>query len=347
MTVSGLPGPGALAPPLSPEAVQRRMSTDICWTDAADPTAVDATGVALTLRGVAEDHTAGGTLAAAWVHAELAPDRTALALSLDALPVPGLLGTVVGPGFRGRAMAEVRPAPGTTRWALLDELPVAALISSYAVQRTLEGTRGGGLGLRVHVSPARLLDRMLDLCAGWADGGGTVTAVRAGDSLPTQACPPAPAVPGEPGEPQPGLPPGAMRRRRVLTVAPQRRGVEVTLSFRDSFAEPEGGEVVLHEYAVTAQLDAQLRVQRIVAQPRVLPFGECRLAAASADRLLGLRPHEVDVALRHDRIGAAGCTHLTDCLRGLGSVPHLLSLSAAGPLGSLASDGGAGSPCPR
>ena len=336
MTASDLPGPGVLAPPLRPGAVQRRMSTEIRWTDAANPTAVDATGVALVLRGLAEDHMTGSTLAAARVHAELAPDRTALALSMDDVPQPGLVGEVVGPGFRARAMDEVRPTPGTTRWALLDELPVAALIASYAVQRTLEGSRAGGLGLRVRVSPAQLLDRMLDLCAGWADGGGTVTAVRAGDSLPTQACPPAPAVPGEP---QPELPPRAMRRRRVLTVVPERDRVEVTLSFRDSFAEPEGREVVLHEYAVTAVLDEQLRVRRLVAQPRVLPFGECRLAAASADRLLGLRPHEVDVALRHDRVGAAGCTHLTDCLRGLGSVPHLLSLAAAGPAQDCASDG--------
>ncbi|MDX6232729.1 MAG: hypothetical protein QOH68_1725, partial [Nocardioidaceae bacterium] len=70
-------------------------------------------------------------------------------------------------------------------------------------------------------------------------------------------------------------------------------------------------------------LTADMVVESIVAEPRVLPYTECTLAAPSPQRLVGRRVEEVrGLAPTGD---TTACTHLNDLLRTLAAVPALLA----------------------
>jgi hypothetical protein len=121
-----------------------------------------------------------------------------------------------------------------------------------------------------------------------------------------------------------------MRRRRRIDVGgllPRQNGndlVEVDAMFRDSYGEPDGTEVVLHEYGLQATLDPDgLVVRSIEAVPAVLPFGECPLAAANVEDLVGRAIGDFRTAVREQLTGIRSCTHLNDMLRVLADVPYL------------------------
>ncbi|SHN17833.1 DUF2889 domain-containing protein [Cryptosporangium aurantiacum] len=96
--------------------------------------------------------------------------------------------------------------------------------------------------------------------------------------------------------------------------------------FRDTYADPDGLETVLHEYELSATLDAAtLTVQQIEAVPRVLPAPECPWAAASASRLVGVPVIELRQRVGRELRGTATCTHLNDLLRSLAGIPALLA----------------------
>ena len=61
------------------------------------------------------------------------------------------------------------------------------------------------------------------------------------------------------------------------------------------------------------------------AVPRVLPFVECPVAAASADRLVGQSIEATRDYVRRELRGTSTCTHLNDLLRSLGDVGTLAS----------------------
>jgi hypothetical protein len=129
-----------------------------------------------------------------------------------------------------------------------------------------------------------------------------------------------------------GRPPGTVSRvRRIDVTNPSIPTVDAM--FRDTTVEhaaPTNSgpaivpETTVHEYRVHAELDAdRLRVARCRAEPVVLPAPECPAAAASANRLDGVRL--VDIADRvADLCGTSTCTHLTDALWQLNDLPTLL-----------------------
>lgn len=349
MTHVRLPGPARSTPPLRPDAVRRTVVLDMAWQHASDATRSTADGVALHLSGTVSDRGPGSGRSAS-CRAGLAPDNRLL--HLESTPADArlqvLLGLPVVAGFRARAQATLPEQAHTPLRALLDELPAAALVARYAVQRTaalLEAQQdpsGLAMGARSQPRPevaAVILERMTDLCSGWREGGIAVTSMRRSAVLPLQDCPPAPDLDG--ADPEGWqcvgpVPPTAMRRRQRLDVTPDGSGgASVEGMFRDSYGDPDGGEVVLHEYALSAVLDDRGHLHDVVAEPRVLPFEECPLAAASAAALAGRPAEQAGGGLRQQVLGNTGCTHLTDMLRGLAATPALLSGEAAG------------SPCPR
>lgn len=86
-----------------------------------------------------------------------------------------------------------------------------------------------------------------------------------------------------------------------------------------------GIETVIHEYTLDALISrAELRVLAIEATPRVLPWVECPVAAASAQALVGQTVHDLRTWVRSQLTGVATCTHLNDLLRSLADVDHLL-----------------------
>jgi hypothetical protein len=248
---------------------------------------------------------------------ELVPDRPSAA---------ALIGSVVGSGFRARVNAEVPGEDGSPLGLLLDDLPGATLISGYVHVRS-EAHAGLPPGSTV---PAAALDRMTDVCSGWRSGGRAMSSVARGDGIPMQDCPPAPdlaagdASSDVPGWHQMGpLAPGSMRRRRRIDVG-GRDPVEVDGMFRDSYGEPDGTEVVLHEYEVRATLSADgLGVRSIEALPAVLPFGECPLAADYVADLVGQPIGDFRTRVREQLRDTRSCTHLNDMLRVLADVAYL------------------------
>jgi hypothetical protein len=229
----------------------------------------------LTLRAGARDllTSPGGAsdvVAAARLEAELGPGRVLQALHTEpALPaLQELIGVPVARGFRKAIAAAVADelAAQTPIALLVDDLPVAVLISGYADSYVWEH-------MPVDVSSARA-----DICAGWVDDGTMLTLTRDTGYLPQPVGPEAPSLLRD-DDPLAwhevgALPDGAMRRRRLIDV--RRRGdrFDVHAMFRDTY-ERDGVERILHEYALVAETAGGV-FAACDAQPRVLPWPECR-----------------------------------------------------------------------
>jgi hypothetical protein len=230
----------------------------------------------------------------------------------------------------------------TLLYRLLEELPVAVLISGYAalyedrsLSQAVAGDRSGGT--HAEGRGDRVLPRMpTDVCAGWVAEGVMMRGIERHGEVPIPVGPAAPALDPDDAEawhPMAALAPGGMRRRRLVDVRsdPSGGGVAVHAMFRDSHVGPDGVETVLHQYDVDALVDpVGATFRRCRATPRALPWPECPGAAASAERLVGRRVDEVPGLVRHDLRGTSTCTHLNDLLRSLGDVGVLMAALAAG-----------------
>ena len=230
-----------------------------------------------------------------------------------------LVGRVVGPGFRA-ALAEAMDGSISVEhpaYLLMDELPVAALISGYiGLYLNTLGNSGNGSGMKA------------DICAGWIESGTMIQSVKKVGKIPTPMGPPAPEL-STVNDPDawhsmPELQSGAMRRRRLLDIS----GSHVFAMFRDTFIAPDTGvETVLHEYSINADYDFTAKqFTSCVATPHVLPWPECPNAAASAQRIVGKSAEEVRDFVRREFNGISTCTHLNDLLRSLGDVATLGAL---------------------
>jgi hypothetical protein len=235
-----------------------------------------------------------------------------------------LVGLAVSGGFRDavRRAFPTHVEAGSTLALLLDDLPVAALISGYAL-------------LYQGAIPADSAAQSMksDICSGWRAEGTMMTSVRAGEGVPVTLGPTAPSITEESVTDPLGwhaigdLPVGAMRRRRLVDVTVLDDAWEVTALFRDTHVGPDGAETVLHEYSLAAAVDADATTfSSCSAVPRVLPWVECPVAAASADRLVGRRVDDVRDFVRSSLRGRSTCTHLNDLLRSLGDVTVLAHL---------------------
>ncbi|MGD9704573.1 MAG: DUF2889 domain-containing protein [Acidimicrobiia bacterium] len=245
-----------------------------------------------------------------------------LDISPSSHPVEPLLGRLVGSGFRD-AVHEAFPddvAAGTALALLLDDLPVATLISGYA-RLYLGEIPADSMGPNMKA----------DICSGWRSSGTMMLSVRSGNGVPVTVGPTAPTIAAERSDDPFGwhdigpLAVGAMRRRRLVDVHRDGAGaLDVTAMFRDTHVLPDGTETVLHEYVVTGSVDPVAGVfTSCSAVPRVLPYVECPVAAASADRLVGLRVDAARTFVRSELRGTSTCTHLNDLLRSLGDIDSL------------------------
>lgn len=329
--------PATVTPPRRPGTVRRTTHIEMSWD-----------GPQLHLAGAARDleTTDQGARVrdAATLDAEVDPRRRLAQLQLvpDRPDAMAMVGSVVGSGFRAQVAAVLPGERGTPLGLLLDDLPGATLISGYVRVRS-EAHAGLPPGSSV---PVAALEAMTDVCSGWRTGGRAMASVASGDGIPLQDCPPAPDLLWGGGISDRlawhdigPLAPRTMRRRRRIDVgwpapgpnppAPSPNGtddpIEVDAMFRDSYGEPDGTEVVLHEYGLQAVLDPYgLIVRSIEATPAVLPFGECPLAAGNVDDLVGRAIGDFRSAVREQLTGVRSCTHLNDMLRVLADVAYLV-----------------------
>lgn len=324
--------PTAGTPPRRPGSVRRTTTIDMLRPDENDLLG------RLLLRGLARDLVTDPDGSARVVgEASMSVDLDFLdgrrILAIETTPdVPALrelVGTSAAAGFR-RAVTRLDPTIATRLsllHALLDDVPVATLVSAYATSRA-------GLKPADAVAAARGVDQ----CAGWRADGTIMLELRARETTPVVTGPPAPAVVGPEDplawHPTPPLPGTGMRRHRRMDLAPDPAAGDAIVAdvlFRDSY-QPEGGvEMALHEYTVRAGVDlATGRFVTVTADPRALPWQECPAATASAPRLDGTPVAEVRRRVGAEFRGATTCTHLNDTLRSLADVPALAELLTRG-----------------
>lgn len=333
---SALQHPAASVWPRPPVSARRTSHIDMTPTGG---TSQDG----LIMRGSARDAVtdADGDIsvaAEASIQAEVGPDRALLSLTPTPPGAASLIGHRLGTGFRA-AVKNALPAEAsgqTALYLLLDDLPVASLISGYAdVYAGLLPPRIGAASLRSQA----------DICAGWATGATMLRTIEDTGEFATPVGPPAPALedPDDPDawHPVPALAVGAMRRRRLVELtfgdgAGEGSNLRIRAMFRDTHVGPDGVERVLHEYRLTAEADrSDGTVTHCTAEPMVLPWPECPIAAGSAAQLVGRRATGVREHVRRNLRGTSTCTHLNDLLRSLGDVVPLgallgLDLSVAG-----------------
>jgi hypothetical protein len=233
-----------------------------------------------------------------------------------------LIGLVVGRGFRAaveRALAEPDDVASPLH-LLLDDLPVAALISGYALLYSGE--------LEDAAAGAGLLKS--DICSGWRSDGTMMVELRKTGQIPVPVGPRTteltPADDALAWHAIGALGTGAMRRRRLVEVVDDDASdpLDVFAMFRDTFVAKDGIETVLHEYTVSATLQRDsLVLSDCEATPRVLPWAECPGAAASAHRLDGCATTDVRQLVGREFRGTTTCTHLNDLLRSLADVGTL------------------------
>jgi hypothetical protein len=243
-----------------------------------------------------------------------------------------LVGRSASTGFRAAIDVAVagHDVIGRVVYQLLDDLPVATLISGYAPQhaRAQAGTWADEqrrTPLQKTAPEGLAMLQQADLCAGWK-AGGTIMQGFAENNPPVVTGPDAPSL-DDGDDPLawhelPGpLPVQGMRRRRRIDVAATDDGTwAVDAHFRDSYRDEEG-ETVVHEYTVVGHVDPDsLVVLDAEATPRVLPWFECPEAAASAGRLAGRTLDSLRAGVRAEFLGATTCTHLNDMLRALADV---------------------------
>jgi Protein of unknown function (DUF2889) len=234
-----------------------------------------------------------------------------------------LAGAPAMSGFRAaadRAAPELRQARDL-RYTLLDDVPVATLISGHALSASNllgEGAKPGYLPVA-------------DQCAGFATGGLLLTSFEAGDPVIVTG----PEAPDLDDGADPfarhhvsALPRHAMRRRRRIDVHQESAGrVAIDAMFRDTYVRSDGVETIIHEYTLGAVVDTETGViVESVAIPRVLPWQECPGAVASAVRIAGMTLRDLHFRVRQELSGTSTCTHLNDLLRSIADAEALIRL---------------------
>jgi len=260
----------------------------------------------------------GHVVAEAGLVTTVAPGRTVTGVQVQPASVDlgELVGLTAARGWRAATRRLVPEGLESPLGLLLDEVPIAVLLSFYAALRS--GNLSGTLNPRAAAF-------MRDLCSGWASDATPMRAIDAGGGVPLPDLVPVPRDDEDDplaSEPRPSLQPGRLRRSRRIDVVPG-DVLRVDATFRDSWSDPVDGEGVLHEYVLTADVHPDGTLLSVVAEPRVLPYGECPRAAASPQLLVGKHVGTAADALPSDLAGAASCTHLNDLLRTLACVPGL------------------------
>jgi len=234
-----------------------------------------------------------------------------------------LVGHKAGAGLRAAIASELpdEVAGGSPLHLLLDDLAGSTLISGFVYVRYMDQIPE--LRERFTKAPP---GRMRDICSGFRTGS---SALASDGSIVHNQNTARPAPLADAADPlgwheldDPPVP--AMRRARRIDVWDEGGTLGIDAMFRDSAWDPDGQEVVVHEYQMLGRADRASGVLRsVTAVPRVLPYAECPGAAPNAAWMAGteLRVMRSEVL---ERLRASDCcTHLNDGLRSLAEVPVL------------------------
>jgi hypothetical protein len=313
-------------PARRPGSARRTSSIDMVWPDGI--------GTALHLVGRARDLVT--TRAGHAVIVDEAAMRATVDLdrritSIESTPArPGIEGLVGAQGGTYLRSAIDDALPGEREAAtplhlLLDDIAGTSLIAGFVWTRHLDPAE---LAARRQQAPQGFGQRKGKIiCSGLRPGGSAQRAF-AGETESVHAIRTAgPLVTDDDAlawHEFPARPTVSMRRHRRIDVTPVDDLLEIDAFFRDSYWEPDGTEMALHEYNVGAKVDPiELTLVDVAATPRVLPFPECQWAPEHVVLLIGrpVQSFRTDVQITLTELQA--CTHLNDMLRCLTEVPAL------------------------
>jgi Protein of unknown function (DUF2889) len=318
------PSDPAVAPPRRrPGSVRRTSTVLMSWPDGM--------GNDLHLKGRARDlltpvEGVPVVVERADLYAVTGRERDIQRIEADPAPagLQRLVGCRAGGNLRKAIAAELpeEAAKGSPLHLLLDDLAGSTLISGFVFIRWLDHLPE----MRERLTKAPIHQRMEDICSGFRSGS---SALRSDGSIVHNQNT---AYPGPLADPsdllswheldEPPVP--AMRRARRIDVWDDGGTIGIDAMFRDSAWDPDGRELVVHEYQILGEADPESGVlQSVTAVPRVLPYAECPGAAPNASWMAGteLRAMRTEVLAR---LRAADCcTHLNDGLRSLAEVPIL------------------------
>jgi len=241
-----------------------------------------------------------------------------------------LEGARAGAALRS-VLAEVAPDDlerGTPLYLILDDIAGATLIAGFAWSRWNDTWMRPNARGAVMPLPAPPRRTMAGICAGFRPGSGALGPDGSSRSDLRHNVAPVPPL-ADPDDlwswheldPHP---PVAMRRARRIDVWRYGTSIEVDAMFRDSCWQPDGVEVAVHEYSLTASVDAATgSVVAVEATPRVLPFAECPAAAPNAAWMVGATARQLRSEVLERLRSTDCCTHLNDALRSLAEVPAL------------------------
>jgi hypothetical protein len=311
--------PASSTLPRRPGSARRTSNVDSHWSNGLDGD-VRLVGSARDLVTASDGAALPAGVAELDVLVTYHEDRRVAAISSSppAAGVQDLVGAPAAAGFR-RRVGEVLPGHREDRsllHLLLDDVPVTSLIAAYAFNAAGRALPAG----------QRPLSYVTNLCAGWAETGTMMVALRETGRSPRVTGPAAPRLERD-DDPLAWhlLPPMralTVRRRRRLDVWREGPLLACSAMFRDSYMHDDGTETIVHEYELTAEL-ADLVVVRVQARPRVLPWQECPLAAQSAQQIIGQHASALRGFVRSALTGTSTCTHLNDLLRSLDDVVAL------------------------
>lgn len=305
-------------PPRPPGSVRRTTSIDQRRGGPGEPQEIVASGRDLLTRADGSTE----VIDAVTLRAALDPMGIITAIVADPPAAPGLEALIdrhVSKGLR-RRVDDAMPAQrdrATVLHQLLDDFPMAALLSSYGSTREMEDWN----------IPKETAAGMAGLCAGWAAEGTMLDALDRTGIFPIPLGPPAPDLlssddPLAWHELEPMAPRSIRRRRRIDLVACD--PITMDVHFRDSHLGADGLEDVLHEYTLAADLEpTTLTVLGAEATVRVLPWPECPGAVGSAGRIVGNPVTALRQVVASDFKGTSTCTHLNDVLRSLAGATAL------------------------
>jgi hypothetical protein len=311
-------------PARRPGSVRRTVSLDQRRGDPGQPQHLECHGRDLLTRldGTTE------VLDDGHLEVEVDPSGTIAAISAEVRgePVAGLealVGGSISKGLRQRAdeLVAGQGRRGTVLHQLLDDLPMAALISTYGSSREHPD----------FTLPPAAAERLTDLCSGWRAGGTMLGTLERTGLFPIPVGPPAPPLERsddpQAWHPLPEMARRSIRRVRRLDAAIVEGVAHLDVHYRDThLGLDEEPEDVLHEYVLSLEVDPGDQVVRSsTAFARVLPWPECPGALASAERVAGERLDRLRplVTMRFD--GTTTCTHLNDALRSVAGAANLLA----------------------
>jgi len=318
------PSDPAVAPPVRrPGSVRRTSTVLMFWPDGL--------GTDLHLKGRARDLLTperGEPVVVSHSDLYAVTGRERDIRRIEADPAPAglerLVGSRAGANLRSSIAQELpdEVSHGTPLYLLLDDLAGSTLISGFAFLRWADHVPM--IKNRVANAPRRI---MRDICSGFRDGAssllsdGSISGLRQNTAHPGPLADPADPLSWHELDEPPQI---AMRRARRIDVWDEDGVLGIDAMFRDSCWDPDGAEVVVHEYQITGRAEsASGTLLSVEALPRVLPYVECPGAAPNASWMAGtdLRAMRTEVL---QRLRATDCcTHLNDALRSLAEVPVL------------------------